>query len=342
MQKISPKTKIFAVLKANAYGHDAIVCAHALDAADAFAVVVPNEAIALREAGIEKSLLVLQGASDFEEIEKAILYDLSLVVHCDEQLEMLEQVGLTAGQSLTIWIKLDTGMGRLGFRADRMPELKKALTRIEGIKVQGCMTHFSSADETNNSHTVVQIDNFYRAVSNFEGQLSLANSAGLIAWPQSRYGWVRPGIMLYGANPLWPDYPLDLKPVMTVRAPVIAVRAMKKGQTIGYGNRFICQHDLSVAVIAIGYGDGYPRHISSKTCALLNGKRCVIVGRVSMDSLVVRLADSTGARLGDLATLWGDGLPVEEIAVNAGTLSYELLCQIRGNYVHTESTDVEN
>ncbi len=334
-KKIAPQCKIFSVLKANAYGHGAVACAQALDQSDGFAVAVPSEAFALREAGIQQPILVVHGANDTKTLLKACELELQLCVHADHQLKLLKSVGKKLSKPLKLWIKLDSGMGRLGFPLQQTHSVQTELQTLPQLSLLGFLSHFSCADEPYNPFTRLQIDRFRSVISDRKIDTSLANSAGLLAWPESRFGWIRPGLMLYGANPLWPHPCTDLQAVMTVKAPLIAIRQMQAGHTIGYGNTYCCERDMTVGVIAIGYGDGYPRHVKPTCSVLLRGQRCRILGRVSMDSLVVDLSAVNEPSVGDLATLWGDGLPVEEIADPAGTLSYELLCQIRGQTSYT-------
>lgn len=333
------RAKVFSVVKSNAYGHGIVECAQALAAlTDGFAVVVPGEAVTLREAGITCPILVLQGVQQAVELRQAQQLNLQLGIHSEHQLRLLASSGLNSQQAVKVWLKVDSGMGRLGFLPERAKAVIQTLQAMDGVELVGSFTHFSCADELQNSYTQQQTLRFKNALDDCGLSLSLANSSATLAWPETHADWVRPGIMLYGANPLWPhELSTPLRPVMTVSAPIIALSDKNKGDTIGYGNTFRCPRDMRVAVVAIGYGDGYPRHIRTTATVLLGGQRCSILGRVSMDSLVIDVSDLDHIEVGDSVILWGEGLPVEEVALNAGTISYELLCQIRGRAYYSEA-----
>ena len=335
VREIAPGNKIFAVIKANAYGHDAVACAHRLSSlGDGFAVVTLGEALELRESGIEQPILILQGHRTQSDITQALAHNFSLVVHCEQQVELLAVNSEASSQSLPIWVKLDTGMGRLGLKNDDFDSIMRALNRLEYIEVKGLMTHFSCADEFDNPFTRIQMDRYNESTKSYDLDSSMANSAAILAWPDAHQGWLRPGIMLYGVNPLWPIEIPELRPVMCVEAPVIAIHRMRAGETIGYGNTYACTHDCEVAVVAIGYGDGYPRHVGVDATVLIGSVECRILGRVSMDSMVVMLPQRHSCELFDKAVLWGKrGLSVERVAAFANTLSYELLCQIKGRKI---------
>lgn len=331
VRAMAPDCQIFAIIKADAYGHGAVACAKALSTSDGLGVVVPGEAIALRTAGIQMPILVIQGPRTATDITICAQYDCQVGIHAWHQLDLLEQHATTLTRDLSVWIKLDTGMGRLGFFPEDLPRVQQRLNALTTVNVIGCMTHFSCADEPDNTHTSQQIARFNQTVPTPAKTRSLANSAAVIGWPEARVGWVRPGIMLYGSNPLASSHPLALKPVMHVTAPLIAVRDLKAGDTVGYGNTWRCTQAQRIGVVAIGYGDGYPRHIAAETPVMVGDQRCRILGRVSMDSLVIDVSQlAVEPRIGDAVTLWGPGLSVDEVASCAGTISYELLCQIRG------------
>jgi alanine racemase len=221
-------------------------------------------------------------------------------------------------------------MHRLGFAPAQLAGVLARLRALKGIRDIRVMTHFANADDAGDARTQKQIEAFQAQVNGLGLETSLANSAGIVAWPASHADWVRPGIMLYGASPLSgrAAAELDLRPVMTLESALLAVHARKKGDAIGYGGDFTCPEDMPVGVVAIGYGDGYPRHAPAGTPVLVNGKRVPLVGRVSMDMITVDLRSQPGARAGDPAVLWGAGLPVDEVAAAAGTISYELLCRV--------------
>ena len=231
---------------------------------------------------------------------------------------------------LDVWLKLDTGMHRLGFEPGRVNEIATQLAAVPRVNSVRYMTHFSCADDLDNPDTGEQIELFNSAVTGAGGERTLANSAGLLGWPAARADWVRPGIMLYGSSPLAgrSAESLGLQPVMTLTTRLIAVNLRSQGDAIGYGADYRCEQDMPVGVATLGYGDGYPRHAPSGTPVLVNGKRAAIAGRVSMDMICIDLRGCPEARVGDEVTLWGDGLPIDEVAAAAGTIAYELLCGV--------------
>jgi len=315
------------VVKADAYGHGAVQVANALTLADGFAVVTVAEAIELREAAIEKPILVLQGVRDQNECAAITHYQLWPAIHCMDQLHWFS--ALPDAQQVRAWIKLDTGMGRLGFQP---VDARKVLASEHALKWFGAMTHFSSADLPEQQETMRQIQAFRNLMKNIKVQMSLANSAGILAWPDSKAHWARPGIMLYGSNPIEQQTKQDvpLRPAMRVTAPLIASKQYNAGDAIGYAASYICPKAMNVGYVAIGYGDGLPRVLDQHASVLLNGKRCPIVGRVSMDSIAIDLTVVEQAQLGDEVVLWGDEHPVEILARSANTIGYELLTSIKG------------
>lgn len=330
---IGAGSKVFAVIKANAYGHGAVACAQALDeSTDGFAVVATSEALALVDAGIQSPVMVIQGAQSDRALLDSVNKGILLSVHSSYQIDAIRRLFKQFERPLHIWLKLDSGMGRLGFRLDEFDQRLAELSDLDNVIVVGCFSHFSCADETDSTFTTLQLNEFNKVVVGKNIMRSLANSAATLTQPESHADWIRPGIMLYGANPLWPRPVIGLQPVMTVKAPFLSVRDVKAGESIGYGNTYRCTQDIRVGVLAIGYGDGYPRHIRAGTSVLYDGRRCLILGRVSMDSIVVDLTGVDEPRVGEMAVLWGQDLSVEEIADKASTLSYELLCQIRGEF----------
>lgn len=321
-------SRVMAIIKANAYGHGLLRVAQSLPAADAFGVASPEEGIALREAGFDRRIVLLEGPFSIDDLALVSGYRLDVVIHHASQLDMLEQVGLK--RPLDVWLKLDTGMNRLGFEPAAVTELVVRLQAIQQVASIRFMTHFACADEPDNDTTRKQSERFMGALAALGGERTLANSAAILAWPDTHADWVRPGIMLYGASPLAEQgaAALDLQPVMTLASNLIAVNACRAGDAVGYGSDWRCPEDMSVGVAAIGYGDGYPRHAPSGTPVLVNGQQACLIGRVSMDMICIDLRGHDGAAVGDEVQLWGKALPVEEIAVAAGTISYELLCGI--------------
>jgi len=329
VRKIAPQSKILAVIKAHAYGHGMLTVASALKNADAFAVAHIEEAEVLRQHHPEKSIVLLQGFTTEAELDVLISLQIEPVIHSFYQISILEKTPLP--ENFRVWLKVDTGMNRLGISADNIGEAWTRLNNILGLQKNICvMSHFANADDPKNPHTQEQINLFNYVTNTFEAEKSLANSAGLMGWQSSHYQWVRPGIMLYGVSPFFGQRAsdFDLKPVMTLKSSIIAINEIKKAQAVGYGSYWQAEKDTQIAVIACGYGDGYPRHIANDTMVLINGEHYPIVGTVSMDMICVNLGNSHQVKVGDSVTLWGEGLPVEEVAEKAGTIAYELLCQV--------------
>lgn len=329
VRRHAPHSKIIAVLKANAYGHGLLPVAHALARADAYAVARVEEALVLRANGITRPILVLGGFFSAEALPLLAVHDLQTTIHTREQLALLEQAHLPA--PIKVWLKLDTGMNRLGLRAEELPAFIERLTRCKNV-VQpfNLMTHFSQSDEQDGPATRLQIAEFNRLTAHLPGERAMANSAGILAWPDSRSDWIRPGIMLYGASPFGGQLASehDLRPVMTLKSQLIATRACKQGENVGYGGHWVAPHDTILGVVAVGYGDGYPRMAPEGTPVLVNGRRVPIVGRVSMDMITVDLGPGAHDKSGDEVTLWGEGLPVEQVAEKIGTIPYELLTRL--------------
>lgn len=328
VERAAPDSQVMAIIKANAYGHGLVRIAQALPQAAAFGVACIDEAISLREAGFDRRIVLLEGLFGPDDLNLICGYRLDVVVHDDSQLEWLAQVPLLT--PLDVWLKLDTGMHRLGFEPGRVNEIATRLAAVPRVNSVRYMTHFSCADDLDNPDTREQIELFNSAVTGAGGERTLANSAGLLGWPASRADWVRPGIMLYGSSPLagCSAESLGLQPVMTLTTRLIAVNLRKQGDAIGYGADYRCEQDMPVGVATLGYGDGYPRHAPSGTPVLINGKRAALAGRVSMDMICIDLRACPEARVGDEVTLWGDGLPIDEVAAAAGTIAYELLCGV--------------
>jgi len=319
--------KLFAVVKADAYGHGATRVATALDKADGFAVVTLAEAIELRDASVEQPILILQGARDQNEVAAFAQYQLWPVVHCLDQLHWFNQV--KSAHQLPAWIKIDSGMGRLGFQPN---EVNKILTSNNKLNWVGALTHFARADEPDDPQTTEQILSFNALTQQLELQKSMANSAAILAWPASRAHWARPGIMLYGSNPIQSQVGDDdsLRLAMRVTAPLISIKRYSAGDTIGYAASYVCTESMNIGYVAIGYGDGLPRVLDRHASVLLNGQACPIVGRVSMDSIAVDLSRAPHVQMGDEAVLWGEEHPIEVMANAANTISYELMTSIKG------------
>lgn len=323
-----PAQSILAMVKSNAYGHGLVSVARWLPDVDALGVACIEEVLKLRTAGINTPIVLMPGFSDPEELRLLAEYKVIPVIHDLFQIELLEKTTFT--QPLSIWLKIDTGMHRLGFSPECVPMAYERLCRLAFIqKPLGLMTHLANADQ-DEAYTKQQIRTFFEITADYPGPKSVANSAGILHYPEARSDWIRPGIMLYGVSP----FPKDtgeqqgLKPVMTLRAKLMATHFFKKGSPIGYGCTYCCPEDMPVGVVAVGYGDGYPRHAVSGTPVLVGGRRCALIGRVSMDMITIDLRPFPKAVVGEVVTLWGDGLPVEEIAESAGTIPYQLFCSL--------------
>ena len=329
VRRTVPNAKVMAVIKANAYGHGLLRTASALQTADALAVARVDEGIKLRQAGLSNRITVLEGFSCAEELHELLRYGFEAVIHCPEQIALLDQLPDTA--TLSIWLKLDTGMNRLGFRAAELPVVYARLRLCPAVDGPiKWMTHLANADDLRDDKTVRQIELFNEAVMPYDGERSIANSAGILAWPEARADWVRPDLMLFGVSPLpgKTGRELGLEPVMSLHSRLIAIKRVEQGESVGYGNAWIANRPTKLGVVAIGYGDGYPRHIANGAPVLVKQQRVPLVGRVSMDMLTVDVSDCPDAHVGDPVTLWGEQLPVEEIAHYAGTIPYTLLCGI--------------
>ena len=315
--------RIWAIVKSDAYGHGLLRSAVALQAADGLAVVEMEDAVCLREAGIAKPILLLSGVFRAGEVHTCARYALETVVHCEEQLQMLESAALPA--PLKVQIKVNTGMNRLGFdpvRAVRAYQRLAACPAVAGVR---WMTHFADADGAGG--VAEQLGRFMALARRLPGEKSAANSAALWRFPEARLDWVRPGIALYGCSPFADRTAgdLGLRPAMTLSARIIAVQEVRAGEAVGYGGYFRAPAAMRIGVVACGYADGYPRHAPTGTPVLVAGVCTRTVGRVSMEMMSVDLTGLPEAGQGSEVTLWGDGLPVETVAQSAGTISYELL-----------------
>jgi alanine racemase len=323
--------KLLAAVKADAYGHGMATVARALrDRVDGFMVATLGEGEALRQAGITQRVLVLQGVMSQTEARRAARRFLEPVFHHASQIDAVGTVGF--GLPLTAWIKLDTGMHRVGFTPEEFAQAYARLSALRGVRPNpNVLTHFACADEPDRGTTDDQITLFKQTTADCPGETSLCNSAGLLAYPQAGGDWVRPGIMLYGGNPFITGNAADigLKPVMTLTTQLIAIREVQAGERVGYGGKFTAPETMPVGVASIGYGDGYPRHAPNGTPIIVNGQRTQVIGRVSMDLITVDLR-GIQATVGDTVQCWGDQLPIDEVAQAAGTISYELMCQMSG------------
>lgn len=324
----APNSRVMAVVKADAYGHRLDLCLPALAAADMLAVASIDEARAIRRLGNRQPVLLLEGVLHASDLAVVEALGLELTIHHLRQLEMLE--GFGRSPCARLWLKVDSGMHRLGVEAGQARILHERLSALPGVAQVNLMTHFASSECPLSDSARGQVERFDAAVAGLRGEHCLANSGAILNHPHSHRHWVRGGILLYGISPLAgkTGAELGLKPAMTLEAEVLAINHVAAGETIGYGGRFRASRDLRVGVVGIGYGDGYPRSVHDGAPVLLGGQRCALVGRVSMDMITVDLSSAPEVDIGDRAVLWGQGLPIEEVAEAAGTIPYELSCRI--------------
>lgn len=325
----APQSKIIAVVKANAYGHGVVFVSSALeDMVDCFGVARLEEALSLRSHGITKPILLLEGFFAEKDLPIIAVNNIQTMVHNPEQLTALQRA--TLPNKIKVWLKIDTGMHRLGVDLEQVEPFYQQLKACENVDPEiGFVSHFSRADELNCGYTEKQLARFLRATEDKCGERSIAASGGVLFWPQAHLDWIRPGIIMYGISPNnIPSYEYGLIPVMTLTSSLIAVREHKKGEPVGYGGVWVSETDTKIGVVAIGYGDGYPRDMPIGTPVFINGRLVPIVGKVSMDMLTVDLGKEATEQVGDEVILWGKELPIEEIAAKSGILSYELITKL--------------
>ncbi|MEI7613762.1 MAG: alanine racemase [Betaproteobacteria bacterium] len=329
--RLGTPTKAWAVVKADAYGHGLMRAAKALaEVADGFALLDLSDAIALREAGFQHPILLLEGFFAPEDLVVCSQYGLTTAIHRLDQLQMIRQAALPA--PLAIYLKLNTGMNRLGFTPSQLPAVKNELAASSAIASVTLMTHFAEADGERGIDWQLEcfegMKRHWPEVSSLA--VSMANSAAILRYPQTAHDWVRPGIMLYGGSPFSDETAeaLDLKPVMTLTSRILGVQDIVAGERVGYGGTFVAERAMRVGIVACGYADGYPRHAPTGTPILVAGVRSRVLGRVSMDMLACDLTDMPQAGVDSPVVLWGEGLPADEVAAAAGTISYELFCAL--------------
>jgi alanine racemase len=328
LKALAAPAKVMAVVKADAYGHGLERVARALSGeADAFAVAALGDGLRLRAAGHRQRIVVLSGPDSAVDLTEMRRLDLDAVIHHASQLDWL--AGDHGGKPFRVWLKIDSGMHRLGFPAAQAGAIHARLEAMPSVADEVVlMTHFAASDEFENPLTANQIETFQRATAELSGPRALCNSAGVLGWPQAHGDWVRVGGLLYGLSVVTGKCGADFgfRAAMTLRTRLIAVNHLNKGDRVGYSATWTAPEDMRLGVAAIGYGDGYPRSAGSGTPALVNGARSEIVGRISMDLITIDLRHLPDARVGDSVTLWGPQLPVETIAAAAGSISYELTC----------------
>lgn len=326
---LAPQAKVLAMVKANAYGHGVLQVAQALASADALATARLDEALTLRELCSERRVVILSEHCTSALLQQCATHAFDLVLHQTADVETFCRMDLPA--PVNIWLKLDTGMHRLGLPCDDAQQVHRLIEQAaisRNTRELILMSHFASA-EADEAKTSEQLLRFIDLTNEISCERSLANSAAIVRWPASHFDWVRPGIMLYGASPFSADKSNGgLQPVMTLVAPLIAVNLIKAGERVGYNGTWQAQRDSRIGTIGIGYGDGYPRHAGNGTPVLLNGRRVPLAGRVSMDTITVDLTDHPRYAVGDTVELWGKNLLANEVATRADTIAYDLLTSV--------------
>ena len=324
-------SKVVGVIKANAYGHGALAIARVLasEQTDCLAVTCTEEALELRHGNISSPILLLEGFYSADELSLVEKYQLTTVIQQQRQIDML--LAYPVKQPLNIWLKLDSGMHRIGFLPQDFLAAYQTLTQSGKVRDIVFMTHFACADDLDSDYTCRQLSRFRRITARLKGETSLCNSSGILGWPEAHGDWIRPGLMLYGASPFSTSHPhaRQLQPVMEFSSSIIAIRDLPAGVPVGYGATFITTRPTRAGVLSVGYADGYPRHSPGGTPVVVNGKRARIMGRISMDMMTVDLTDVPDAKINDKVILWGAGLPAAEVAQRAGTIPYELFCNIK-------------
>ena len=346
IKSFAPNQKLLAMIKANAYGQGLLPAAHILaDQVDGFGVARLREALEIQETGYTGKILLVEGFFDREELLKTLSRRFDSVIHCYEQLELLEQVAKEWEEEqqkgfwkrktkiyfpINVWLKIDTGMHRLGVHPEQVDEFYQRLKKCPLVESISFVSHFSRADEFDCGYTEKQIATFEQATQSYpEHARSISASSGILYWKQAHYEWVRPGIIMHGISPHYePITHLGFQPVMTLSSSLIAVRTHKAGEPVGYGGTWVSSKDTKLGIIAMGYGDGYPRNAPEGTPVLINGRKVPIVGRVSMDMLTVDLGADSQDKVGDEAIFWGKDLLIEEIAEHIGVISYELITKL--------------
>lgn len=324
-----PRAKIWAIVKADAYGHGLERGIRAFASADGLGLIEPDKAVRLRELGWQKPILLLEGFFDAADLNTFLECRLDTTVHCIEQIEMLQTVKVPG--AINVHLKMNSGMNRLGFAPDAFAAAYARLRAIPAVRNIALMAHFANADDGVNPALPLseQLRRFTTGSAALAGERSLSNSAAVLLHSEVASDWVRPGIMLYGGTPGGRDaQAFGLQPAMTLRSELIGIQQIGAGEAIGYGSRFIAEQAMRIGVVACGYADGYPRLAPNGTPVIVDGVRTRLVGRVSMDMITVDLSPVPAARVGSAVTLWGQGLPIDEVAQAAGTIGYELMCAL--------------
>ncbi len=328
-RQCTPHARVWGVVKANAYGHGLARGMRAFAAADGLALIEVDAAVRLREMGWQKPILLLEGFFDETDLPVLAAYHVQTAIHCHEQIDMLERAALAS--QIDVHLKMNSGMNRLGFQPNAYRAAYERLRAIPAVRNIILMTHFANADDAVNVNLSLgeQVRRFQGATEGLPGERSISNSAAVLMRPDLPSSWVRPGIMLYGGTPGGKTAEeFGLQPAMTLSSEIIGTQNVGAGEAVGYGSRFVVDRPMTIGVVACGYADGYPRHAPNGTPIMVAGERTRLVGRVSMDMITVDLTGIPGARIGSKVTLWGNGMPIDEVANAAGTLGYELMCAL--------------
>lgn len=324
----APGARLWAVVKADAYGHGLENGLRGFADADGLSLIEFDRAVRLRELGWDKPIMMMQGLFDRADLDLVASHQLELVVHTIEQVELLAHAKLAT--PVPVHLKINTGMNRLGFPIAQTREIWQRLSTMPSVGKISLITHFANADLKNASPDVIeQMRQFHAATDGLNAEISVSNSPAILLHPELRADWIRPGVMLYGGSPGGGTAAsFGLKAAMSLKSRVIAVQSLKAGDSVGYGSLFRADADMRIGIVACGYADGYPRHAPTGTPVVINGVRTRLLGRVSMDMLNVDLSGIPEAQVGSEVTLWGDALPIDEVAHAAGTIGYELMCAI--------------
>lgn len=331
VRQLAPDSRVMSVIKADAYGHGVLTAAEALTDSDAFAVARLSEGVLLREHGIEKPIVLLEGVNSEADFITAARYDLSPLIHLHTQIQLLQRIKLPKPLQFN-WLMVDSGMHRLGISPEQATAALSLLQSSQNIQGEiGLMSHFANSDLVGDPRNEAQLETMLALKQQTVLPLCMANSAAVLSYPQSHKDWVRPGLMLYGIAPFDDKSgdAFDLQPAMQLKTRLIAVYEIEAGGEVGYGGDWTADKPTRVGVASIGYGDGYSRHLSNKAEVLIRDQKVPVIGRVSMDTLCLNLNDLEQAQVGDEVVLWGQpDLPVEQLATLAGTIPYELVTVI--------------
>lgn len=337
VRKLAPDSKVMAVLKADAYGHGLLTCSHALSATDSFGLLDLSDAVTLRKAGFKHPICLLEGFFSKDELPEIGKHNLEIVIHSNWQLDILEDISQEL--ELNAWLKIDTGMNRLGFTPEQVKSALQRVSNMNCISNIFLMSHLANADQRSDGLTPRQLNKFIAISEDMPGSIrSIANSAGILAHPDCHLDWVRPGIMLYGSSPFRDATAssLNLQPVMSLNSEIISIKDCKKNDAVGYGGNWRCPVDMRIGVVACGYGDGYPRLAPTGMPLMVAGKMTQLIGRVSMDMMTVDLRGIDAATEGSPVELWGENISVDTVAERVGTISYELLCGVTARVTRKE------